>query len=868
MKKFYFLLLGLFLFSGLNAQIINIPDANFKAKLLQANTSNDIAGYIKIDSNNNGEIEINEATTVLSLNIANSSISELFGIGYFTNLQYLDCSFNQGISYLYLSSLNLSILQISGLTNLISLNCPYNHLESLDLDGLTNLTDIWCDQNQLTSINVSGLTNLTKLWCNQNQLTSLNVSGLTNLKELNCSYNQLATLNVSGLTNLNSLICNVNQLPALNVSGLTNLKYLECGINHLPTLNLSGLVNLEFLNCSGNLLPLLDVSASTNLKTLYCGANQLPALNLSGLTDLIHLSCAGNQLPTLNLSGLTNLKDLQCYQNLLSSLDLSELVNIENLSCHGNQLSSLDVSGLSNLKHLFCSNNLLTSLFIKNGSDEINLDFSNNPTLQYICADENQLTSVQNKITQYSYTNCFVNSYCSFVPGGTYYTIQGNNKYDSNNNGCEVSDIAASNLKFAITDGTVTGSTISNETGAYSIPVVAGTHTITPAFENPTYFNISPSTVNVTFPTQASPFIQDFCVTANGVHPDLEVTILPIVGARPGFDAKYKIIYKNKGNQTQSGSVNLAFNDAVLDLVVANPVVSSQTANNLSWDFVNLLPFETREISVTLNVNSPTETPAVVGGYVLNYTATATSSVTDETPNDNTFAYNQTVVNAFDPNDKTCLEGATIAPAKVGDYVHYMIRFENNGTANAQNIVVKDMIDLAKFDITSIVPIKGSHSFVTNITSGNKVEFIFENINLPFDNANNDGYVAFKIKTKPTLVLGNTFSNSASIYFDYNFPIVTNPATTTIAVLATQDFVFSNYFSLYPNPVKDVLNIAVKETIEITSINIYNTLGQLVLVIPNAQKVSSVDVSGLTAGNYFIKINSDKGTSNTKFIKS
>ncbi len=58
----------------------------------------------------------------------------------------------------------------------------------------------------------------------------------------------------------------------------------------------------------------------------------------------------------------------------------------------------------------------------------------------------------------------------------------------------------------------------------------------------------------------------------------------------------------------------------------------------------------------------------------------------------------------------------------------------------------------------------------------NKVEFIFENINLPFDDANNDGFVAFKIKTKSSLVLGDTFSNSANIYFDYNFPIVTNTA--------------------------------------------------------------------------------------------
>jgi hypothetical protein len=198
-----------------------------------------------------------------------------------------------------------------------------------------------------------------------------------------------------------------------------------------------------------------------------------------------------------------------------------------------------------------------------------------------------------------------------------------------------------------------------------------------------------------------------------------------------------------------------------------------------------------------------------------------------------------------------------------------MIRFENTGTFAAENIVVKDMIDTNKFDISSLVPMKGSHSFVTNITAGNKVEFIFENINLPFDDANNDGYVAFKIKTKPTLINGDTFSNTASIYFDYNFPIVTNTATTTIQqVLNVPDFEFSNYFSLYPNPVSDVLNISTKGNIEISSINIYNTLGQLVLVIPNAKDSKTVDVSSLTSGHYFIKINSDKGTSNTKFVKN
>ena len=145
------------------------------------------------------------------------------------------------------------------------------------------------------------------------------------------------------------------------------------------------------------------------------------------------------------------------------------------------------------------------------------------------------------------------------------------------------------------------------------------------------------------------------------------------------------------------------------------------------------------------------------------------------------------------------------------------------------------------------------------------MEFIFEGINLPFDPATNDGYVAFKMKTKPTLVIGDTFNNTASIYFDYNFPIITNTETTTIAALAVSDLEFSSYFTLHPNPTNDLLNIQFKNNIQISSISIYNTLGQLILAVPNATE--KIDVSNLSSGNYFLKINSDKGTTNAKFVK-
>jgi hypothetical protein len=304
-----------------------------------------------------------------------------------------------------------------------------------------------------------------------------------------------------------------------------------------------------------------------------------------------------------------------------------------------------------------------------------------------------------------------------------------------------------------------------------------------------------------------------------------------------------------------------------LDLVFASPI-SIQTNGNLSWIFSNLKPFETREITFRLNLNSPVEIPALNNGDILKFVAKIASQNTDETPIDNTFTLNQTVVGSYDPNDKTCLEGDIITPDLIGEYVHYMIRFENTGTYYAENIVVKDIIDLNKLDISTLIPTSSSHSFVTKISEGNKVEFIFENINLPFDDANNDGYIAFKIKTKSTLKVGDTFTNDANIYFDYNFPILTNKATSTFsAALSTKDFDFLKYFILYPNPSHQNLNISKNENIEIKTFEIYDVLGQLVIVVPNANSVSSIDISKLRAGSYFIKVKSDKGDSSMKFIK-
>jgi len=930
MKKLYFLVVVLFVVESVNAQnpddIVNIPDEYFKSYLINANPNNgsikDSDGnLIQVDINGDSEIQFSEAQLVYELSVSSSALS-LEGIQSFSNLRMLECT-PTNISSLDLTGLHnledlncyngsLTSLTIAGLPNLKKVYCGSNAITNLDLTGLPNLEVLSCDYNQITNLNASMLSNLQTLSCSNNAMVSLNLTGLVSLKELICMDNQLNSLDMADLDSLISLSCSSNNLTVLDLSSLSTLTGFSCSQNPITSLNVSGLSNLRTLDASGcpitslnttgldsieNLyvmqcsLTSLDVNELDTLTYLNCTGNSLSNLNVSGAISLMEISCSFNQLTSLDLSGMSNLLDADCsYNNQMTSLNLIGTENITNLKCSNNHLMSLDLLAMSNLSYLDCSNNQLTSLdlsnttnltteqfsahtnqlqslLIKNGIFDglTQYSISNNPSLQYICADENEITSLQFMVSQLGY-NCTINSYCSFIPGGVSNIINGNITLDANNNGCDVSDINIPSLKLNITGDSQAGSLISNQSGEYLIPVQAGTHTITPVFENLNYFNVSPATVSVTFPATTSPFAQNFCITPNGLHPDLEVAILPTTPARPGFDADYKIIIKNKGNIQQSGSVSFVYDDAVLDYINASPAFSTQVGGSLSWTFANLQPFETREINVMLNVNSPMETPAVNGDDVLNYTATITSDQIDELPLDNTFVLPQIVVNSFDPNDKTCLEGTSITPDMIGKYVHYMIRFENTGTFAAQNIVVKDMIDTAKFDVSSLVALNGSHSYVTRIT-GNKVEFIFEAINLAFDDASNDGYVVFKIKTLPTLVLGNSFSNTASIYFDFNHPIITEPAVTTFAELGTEDFDFNNYFTLYPNPASGVLNITSKQAIEMQNISIYNVLGQMVVSVPNAKGVNSVDVSSLPTGNYFIKVVSDKGTSNSKFIR-
>jgi hypothetical protein len=74
-------------------------------------------------------------------------------------------------------------------------------------------------------------------------------------------------------------------------------------------------------------------------------------------------------------------------------------------------------------------------------------------------------------------------------------------------------------------------------------------------------------------------------------------------------------------------------------------------------------------------------------------------------------------------------------------------------------------------------------------------------------------------------------------------------------------------FMIYPNPANDILNIKAKDRRQIASVRIYDTSGKLAMSVPNASGISALNISHLAAGNYLIQIDSDKGKSESKFIK-
>jgi Secretion system C-terminal sorting domain len=83
-------------------------------------------------------------------------------------------------------------------------------------------------------------------------------------------------------------------------------------------------------------------------------------------------------------------------------------------------------------------------------------------------------------------------------------------------------------------------------------------------------------------------------------------------------------------------------------------------------------------------------------------------------------------------------------------------------------------------------------------------------------------------------------------------------------VVGTQDF-SSKGFSVYPNPVNNILNLQANESI--SNVAIYNVLGQEVYSAKVNAMTSQVDMSQMASGAYFVKVNINGTEGTVKVIK-
>ena len=685
-----------------------------------------------------------------------------------------------------------------------------------------------------------------------------------NLKQFSCADNQITTLApLQNMVSLQQLYTANNQLVSVDLSaGFTQLTDFDFAGNTLDYLNLEGCSALTYINpmATANLV-YFNIRNCSSLTTFNVTSPALVFIDFTGCTALNNLTIWDSHLITMDFTNVS-CQTINLQGNLgVISMTFGNNPNLSNLNIFGSSMEALDVSGLPVLSSFWCANNPnLKTIYAKNGANE-SFVLGNNPNLEFVCVDDSQVDAVRTYLDGNSLANVACSSYCSFTPGGNYNTITGIARFDGNSNGCDATDLTPNNIRFNISDGPNTGASFTNNTGNYTFYTQTGNFTVTPSVEHPTFFNFSPASATIPFANNNNNIAtQNFCITANGVHSDVEMTISPVTPARPGFDAVYQLSYKNNGNKTETVFLNFGYDESRMDFVSASVAPTGSGPGALGFTIFNLRPFENGSVLVTLNINAPTDTPAVNVGDVLAFTSFIDVSV-DENWADNSFPYSQTVVGSFDPNDITCLEGNVAPISSIGNYLHYAINFENTGTDFAENIVVKMVVDPAQFNLGSLQLINASHAADVKI-SGNVVEFVFKQIYL---NIGGHGHILLKLKTNAALNLGSVVSRRADIYFDYNLPVDTGLANTTFQLLAKDQFAIDQSVVVSPNPTSGVFNVKASSMIQ--SVAVYDLQGRIVATHLLGETAAAINISAYANGVYFVKVKTANGSQVQKLVK-
>ncbi len=323
------------------------------------------------------------------------------------------------------------------------------------------------------------------------------------------------------------------------------------------------------------------------------------------------------------------------------------------------------------------------------------------------------------------------------------------------------------------------------------------------------------------------------------------------------FENELFVDYCNTGTiPAEDASIEVTL-DSFFNFVGSVPAPSSQNGNVLTFDLGTVGVGECGELLIIVEVSCDADISQIHCYSAQFYPDTvcipsfvASTAYAEEC---------QPNVGGYDPNDKRGFPegvGATndILP---NQEMKYQIRFQNEGTWTAFNVVVEDELP-EQLDISTFRPGASSHPYQLEI-EGRTLRFIFENINLPHadaDEPGSHGFVNFFISQNPDLPHGTQILNSAAIYFDFNEPVITNEHLYTINTGVVNINEVENLdFSVQPNPATDEVRIVCSREIKQgTIVQVFHANGQLILEQQISGTVSTLSLNDWSNGVYYVQL--------------
>jgi len=120
--------------------------------------------------------------------------------------------------------------------------------------------------------------------------------------------------------------------------------------------------------------------------------------------------------------------------------------------------------------------------------------------------------------------------------------------------------------------------------------------------------------------------------------------------------------------------------------------------------------------------------------------------------------------------------------------LEYLLQFQNTGSGMVRTVTLRDTLDAALLDVTSVQPGPASHPYRFDVSDAGVLTFTFEGIMLPdsvSDAVGSRGWVKFRVSQQPGLSLGTVIRNRAAVWFDYAPPLLTAATWHTVAAPLT-----------------------------------------------------------------------------------